>query len=59
MLKKQVSEAHENLKMNRVACVGVDEMSIRKGHNYLTVFADLEKRRVIFATTGGIALLQF
>ena len=52
MLKKDVSEAHENLKMNSVGCVGVDEMSIRKGHNYLTVFADLEKRRVIFATKG-------
>jgi len=32
--------------------IGVDEMNRRKGHNYLTVFADLLVRRVIFATEG-------
>lgn len=35
-----------------VICVGVDEMNLRKGRQYLTVFADLEKRRVLFGTEG-------
>jgi transposase len=35
-----------------VVWVGADEMNIRKGHNYLTVFADLKNKRVIFATEG-------
>jgi transposase len=32
--------------------VGVDEMSVRKGHEYISVFADLVKKRVLFATEG-------
>jgi transposase len=35
-----------------VICVGVDEMNVRKGRRYLTVFADLERRRVLFGTEG-------
>lgn len=35
-----------------VVWVGADEMNIRKGHNYLTVFADLKGKRVIYATEG-------
>ena len=31
MLKAYVSEAHEQLEMSKVTCVGVDEMSIAKG----------------------------
>ena len=33
-------------------CVGVDEMSVRKGHECISVFADLVARRVMFATEG-------
>lgn len=32
--------------------VGVDETSLRRGHNYLTLFVDLEVARVLFATEG-------
>jgi len=32
--------------------VGVDEMSVHKGQEYLSVFADLAAKRVIFATEG-------
>ena len=35
-----------------IFCVGVDEMNVRKGHQYITVFADLEQRRVLFGTDG-------
>ena len=30
----------------------VDEMRVRKGHQYISVFADLVARRVLFATEG-------
>jgi transposase len=30
----------------------VDEMSVRKGHEYISVFADLVRKRVLFATEG-------
>ena len=36
----------------RVCDVGVDEMSVRKGHEYIGLFADLVKKRVRFATEG-------
>lgn len=32
--------------------VGVDETSSKRGHNYISVFTDLEERRVLFATEG-------
>lgn len=35
-----------------VSCVGVDEMNVRKGRQYLTIFADLEKRRVLLGVEG-------
>src|SRR3954468_4619270 len=35
-----------------ITCVGVDEMNVRKGRQYLTIFADLEKRRVLLGVEG-------
>lgn len=47
-----IDAAYQQLDLRSMTCVGVDEMSRRKGHHYLTVFADLEVRRVVFATGG-------
>lgn len=52
MLHAHVREAHAAMDFSDVVHVGVDEMNRRKGHNYVTVFADLEARRVLFATVG-------
>ena len=38
--------------LSELVHLGVDELSCRKGHDYLSVFADLVKRRVVFATEG-------
>jgi transposase len=38
--------------LSRVTEVGMDETSRKKGHNYVTVFADLSTRRVIHACEG-------
>lgn len=52
MVIAQVKAAHQALSLEKVVWVGADEMNRRKGHNYITVFADLLQKRVIFATPG-------
>jgi len=52
MLFRQVDAAYAGADFGNVCCVGVDEMSIRKGHEYVSVFADLVRKRVLFATEG-------
>lgn len=51
-LFRQVAAAYAQADFSRVCCVGVDELNVRKGHEYLTVFADLLAKRVLFATEG-------
>lgn len=38
--------------MSDVRVVGIDETSLRKGQNYITVVHDLEKKRLLFACEG-------
>lgn len=52
MLLAHVRKAYAALDLSELVHVGVDEMNCRKGHHYLTVFADLIARRVVFATAG-------
>jgi transposase len=52
MLEAYVSEAYEQADFSEVKVVGCDELSARKGHNYLSVFADLKAKRVLYATDG-------
>lgn len=52
MLFRQVDAAYAEADFSQVCCVGVDEMSVRKGHEYISVFADLARKRVLFATEG-------
>jgi transposase len=47
-----VDKAYRALDLSELIHLGVDEMSSRKGHHYLTVFADLIQRRVVYATEG-------
>src|SRR5580700_10466298 len=53
MLFRQVEAAYAEADFSQVCCVGVDEMSVRKGHEYISVFADLVRKRVMFATEGN------
>lgn len=41
--------------------VGIDDKSVRRGHDYVTVFADLDERKVLFVADGrkGEAIEQF
>lgn len=52
LLNRHVEKARAGKSMTTLRVVGCDEMAIRKGHNYATVFADLEQREVLFATPG-------
>lgn len=52
MLFAHVDKAYKELDLSELVHLGVDEMNCRKGHNYLTVFADLVKRCVVYATEG-------
>jgi len=47
-----VDAAYSEADFSGVTCVGVDEMSRCRGHRYVSVFADLVEKRVIFATEG-------
>ena len=52
MLFAHVDKAYVELELSELVHLGVDEMNCRKGHDYLTVFADLIQKRVVFATEG-------
>lgn len=52
MLFAHVDKAYAALDLSETTWIGVDELSCRKGHEYLSVFADLVAKRVIFATPG-------
>jgi len=53
MLFRQVDAAYAQADFCNVCCVGVDEMNVRKGQEYITVFADLIRKRVLFAVEGN------
>jgi transposase len=38
--------------LSAVSAVAIDETSCRRGHNYLTIAADTEERKVVFVTEG-------
>lgn len=48
IIEHHVADALQRQKLDGVTKVGVDETSRARGHNYLTLFADLALARVIF-----------
>jgi transposase len=49
MLHAHVAATYPKADFSGVTCVGCDEMSVRKGHRYISVFCDLVGKRVLFA----------
>ncbi|MCK4258432.1 MAG: ISL3 family transposase [Halanaerobiales bacterium] len=47
-----VEEARGKEDYSEVKSIGIDETSSKRGHNYITVFVDLEESKVIYATEG-------
>lgn len=52
VIQHYVGEARDQEDYSDIQKIGIDETSCRKGHNYITIVADLETSRVIFATEG-------
>ncbi|BBO88085.1 hypothetical protein DSCOOX_12650 [Desulfosarcina ovata subsp. ovata] len=52
VLHHYVDDAREKADHSQVKQVGMDETSRRRGHNYVSLFVDLEGPRVLFATDG-------
>lgn len=52
LLKKYVTMTLEKADYATLEVVGMDETSSRKRHNYITLFVDLKKKKVIFITKG-------
>lgn len=52
MLKAHVAAAYPAADWSQVSRVGCDEMSVRKGHRYISVFCDLTGKRVLVAVPG-------
>lgn len=52
VLHHYVDRARQQADFSTVTHVGVDETSARRGHNYITLFCDLDESKVLFATEG-------
>lgn len=50
--ERYVERATAEADLSGVPAVAIDETSCRRGHDYLTIAADAEARRVIFVTEG-------
>jgi transposase len=55
VVEHHVNAARDQLDCTSVRWVGMDETSARKGQDYISIFADLDARRVVFATEGRSA----
>lgn len=52
IVKHYVGQARKKVDMSSVETIGVDETSKAKGHQYITVFIDILKSKVLFAIEG-------
>lgn len=55
LLERCVESVRASANFSGIRRVGVDETSCKKRHDYITVFVDLDARRVLFATCGKAA----
>jgi transposase len=52
VLDHYVEAARSQEDFSAVQRVGIDETASRRGHNYISLFHDLERKRLLFATAG-------
>ncbi len=52
VLHHYVECARDEMDSSRVERVGVDETAARRGHDYISLFVDLDEKRLVFATPG-------
>jgi len=52
IIKRYVNRAYSVMDFSELTQVGIDETSSKKGHNYITVFTNMDNGNVVFATPG-------
>ena len=52
IVASHVKKAYSKKDFSKTMQIGIDETSSKKGHNYVSVFVDMEKREILFATDG-------
>ena len=52
VLHHYVEEARARVDLSQVSKVGVDKTASRRGHNYISLFFDVEAKRLVFGTEG-------
>ncbi len=52
LLEKYVLQARAHEEYTDLKAVGVDETSQKKGHGYITLFVDLDKRKTVYVSEG-------
>ena len=50
--KEKLKRRYKSIALNKIKYLGIDEFSIKKGHNYMTIFIDLASGRIIHAVEG-------
>ncbi|ABC77042.1 ISL3 family transposase [Syntrophus aciditrophicus] len=50
--KLKLQRLYRNIPLHKVRYIGIDEFSIRKGHEYMTTVMDLSEGRILYATEG-------
>ena len=51
-IEHYVTQARAKQDMSKVRLVGIDETSLKRGQDYITVVHDLDEKRLLFATPG-------
>ena len=52
VLHHYIDEARARLDTSDVTAVAIDETAARRGHDYISLFVDIDQAKVIFATEG-------
>lgn len=53
--KSKLQSLYKKIPLGKIKYLGIDEFSLRKGHNYMTIFIDLQTGRIINAVEGRSA----
>lgn len=51
-IRHHVADARKNVDMSEVQRVGMDETASRRGHNYISLFFDMDASQLLYATPG-------
>jgi transposase len=50
--KTKLQRLYRKMPIHKIKYLGIDEFSIRKAHNYMTIFIDLQAGRILHAVEG-------